>query len=273
MIGPSRPLLLAGCGKMGEALLGGWLESGFSADCFIISDPSVQHLKGKPETQGTGLYTPESLPTLEPSIIFVAVKPQQFDGVVAALKPQLKPDTLVISIAAGKGLETMEALLGPDVAAIRAMPNTPALIRKGVTVACANRHVSREQKQTAEALLGAVGAIFWVEDEALLDPVTALSGSGPAYVFLFLEWLVQAGVATGLPETLAQELAILTVSGSSELAYHSIEALSQLRKNVTSPGGTTEAALAVLLQDNMLETRFKAALFAATERAAALRKI
>lgn len=260
---------------MGEALLSGWLAGGFSPETFLVSDPFAAKYNSHPSWQGVRFHIPESLPaSLTPSVMFIAVKPQQFDAVLTGLRPLVANDTLIISIAAGKGLDAVATLLGEEVAAVRAMPNTPALIRQGVTVACPNPRVSPAQRQTAEALLGSVGAMFWVEDEALLDPVTALSGSGPAYVFLFLEWLTEAAAAAGLPAPLARELAQLTVSGSAALAAHDPSlSLAALRKNVTSPGGTTEAALEVLEADTLLRERFHAALQAATGRAAALRKI
>ncbi len=259
-------LLLAGCGKMGGALLQGWLATNAAVRVVVV----------EPGTLGVGMGNErvlhcagaDALPSrLVPHVVVFAVKPQVLGGVVPDYRRFVGPETVFLSIAAGKPIAWFEEKLAPAAAVVRAMPNLPAAVGRGVTVACANQAVTEEQRNRCEMLLRGVGDVAWIEDEALIDPVTAVSGSGPAYVFLLIEALARAGVAAGLPEDLAMRLARATVSGAGELTYRSIEPAAQLRQNVTSPGGTTAAALNVLMADNGLQPLFDRAVKAATVRA------
>ena len=195
----------------------------------------------------------------------LAVKPQVAPEVMPALAPFVGAATVVVSIMAGRTLRFLEGAL-PRAALVRAMPNTPAAIGRGITVAVANAHVSQQQRALVDALLSAVGAVEWIADEALMDAVTALSGSGPAYVFLLAEAMARAGAAAGLPPALAATLARATVAGSGELLHRSPLDAATLRQNVTSPGGTTAAALEVLMADDGLEPLITSAIAAAAKR-------
>jgi pyrroline-5-carboxylate reductase len=203
---------------------------------------------------------------LAPAIVVLAIKPQQMASVLPALARLVRPETAFLSIAAGKTIGVLQRHLGDQAAIVRAMPNTPVAVGRGITVLCANPLASAEQRARCERLMAAVGEVAWVEDERLLDAVTALSGGGPAYVFLLIECLARAGVEAGLPEALAMQLARTTVSGAGELARLSSEPAGQLRKNVTSPGGTTQAALEVLMAESGLQTLLARAILAAAER-------
>jgi pyrroline-5-carboxylate reductase len=202
--------------------------------------------------------------------LVVAVKPQSFREAGAALKPLVGASTLVVSIMAGTTIASLETVCGGMV--VRAMPNTPASIGRGITVAVAARTVSADQRATADALLAATGAVEWVEDEGLMDAVTAVSGSGPAYVFLLAEELARAGIEAGLPAELATKLARETVAGSGELLHRSELSAATLRQNVTSPGGTTAAALDVLMGEEGLQPLMIRAIAAATKRSKELAK-
>ena len=204
----------------------------------------------------------EALPDdLDPEVVVFAVKPQQMDEVAPAYKRFAAPGTLFVSIAAGTTIGVFESA-----AIVRAMPNTPAAIGQGITVACPNARATKDQAALAEALLSAIGECISVTDEALMDPVTALSGSGPAYVFLMIEAMAAAGAAAGLPQDMADRLALVTVAGAGQLALQGPETPSTLRENVTSPGGTTFAALQVLMADPGLKALMAKAIDAATER-------
>ena len=207
-----------------------------------------------------------------PAVMLLAVKPQIMDAVFEPIAGHAGPGTLVLSIAAGRPIASFERHLAPGTAVVRAMPNTPAAIGRGITVCCPNAHVSAAQRAACEALLGAVGQVAWVDDEALIDPVTAVSGSGPAYVFLLAESLTKAGIAAGLAPELAAKLARATVTGAGELLNRSDLEASTLRQNVTSPGGTTAAALAVLMGEGGLDELMTRAVRAATERGRELSK-
>src|SRR5262249_12582023 len=196
--------------------------------------------------------TPPLKDVRKASAIVIAIKPQVAPTVVPTLTPLLAPDTVVLSIMAGRTLAFLEGALAPNTALVRAMPNTPAAIGRGITVAAPNAQVSQRQRELVHALLAATGLVEWVSDEGLMDAVTAVSGSGPAYVFLLVEALTAAGAAAGLPPELAAKLARATVSGSGELLNHSPLDPANLRQNVTSPGGTTAAALDVLMAGNGL---------------------
>jgi pyrroline-5-carboxylate reductase len=259
-------LLLVGCGKMGGALLRGWLERGI-AERYVIVEPGAgaAEFRGRP---GVTLLKDAIELSLDfrPAVVVFAVKPQAMEGVAPHYVRFADGQTLFLSIAAGKPIAWFEERLGAAAPIVRAMPNTPASIARGMSVACPNAKASPAQIALCDRLLGAVGEIAWVDDEALLDPVTALSGGGPAYVFLLIETLAQAGVRAGLPEELAMRLARSTVAGAGELARLSAEPASVLRQNVTSPGGTTLAALEVLMRPNGLQALFDEAIAAATRR-------
>ena len=264
-----RSLVLVGCGKMGTAMLRGWLGGG-SISRFHVVEPEGRP-PGFPLAPEVGWHTAaDTLPDdLAPDAVVFAVKPQIIDAVLPAYRRWARPETLFVSIVAGKTLAGLGRHLGPA-ALIRTMPNTPAAIGRGITVACANARVTKQQRQLCDRLLAAIGESAWVDDEALIDAVTAVSGSGPAYVFLLIEALAQAGEAQGLPPALALQLARSTVAGSGELARVSAESPAILRENVTSPGGTTRAALDVLMAPDGLEPLIARAVAAAAARSRAL---
>jgi pyrroline-5-carboxylate reductase len=260
-----RPLVLIGAGKMGGALLAGWLGGGLAPGAVRVVDPSPP-ADTKALLDKAGIASTAAPPAgVTARLLLLAVKPQVIAGVLPDVRRLIGADTVIVSIAAGTTIATLESGLGAG-AIVRTMPNTPAAVRRGITVACANAHVSAAQRTLCQGLLEAVGEVAWVDDEALLDPVTAVSGSGPAYVFLLIECLAEAGVAAGLPADLAQRLARATVIGSGELARLSAESAAQLRKNVTSPGGTTAAALEVLMADDGVAALMRRAVAAATRR-------
>ncbi len=262
----SRPLLLVGCGKMGGALLSGWLESGIAGAGVVavepIGAPAFAGKQGVTIVAGAG----ELAGDFDPEVVVFAVKPQQMDEAAAPMARFAGPSTVFLSIAAGKTIAYFTGHLGAQAAIVRAMPNTPAAIGQGITVACPNAAVSASQAALCKALLESVGEALMVDDEALLDPVTAVSGSGPAYVFLLIECLAEAGVRAGLPGELAGRLALATVAGSGQLALVGDDPPAQLRKNVTSPGGTTQAALEVLMAGDGLQPLMTRAVDAATRR-------
>ena len=267
--GLRRSLVLVGCGKMGTAMLRGWVAGG-AMSRFCVVEPEGMPLGLPAATEIEWHATADTLPGgLVPDAVVFAVKPQVIDAVLPLYRRWARPETLFISIVAGKTLAGLGRHLGPT-AVIRAMPNTPAAIGRAITVACANSRVSLEQRQLCDRLLAAIGESAWVEDEALIDAVTAVSGSGPAYVFLLIEGLAKAGEAAGLPPALALRLARSTVAGSGELARISTESPAVLRENVTSPGGTTRAALDVLMAPDGLEPLIARAVAAATARSRAL---
>jgi pyrroline-5-carboxylate reductase len=258
-------LLLVGCGKMGGAMLEGWLQRGIVARVAIVEPhgPSTAAFRDRP---GVAVHADAgAIGTFAPEIVVFATKPQGMEAVVPAYRRLAGPRTVFLSVAAGRTIGFFEQHLGA-VPVIRAMPNTPAQIGRGITVACPNRHVDARQRALADALLAAVGEVGWVDDEALIDAVTAVSGSGPAYVFLLAECLAEAGAAAGLPRELATRLARATVSGAGELLHRSSEPAATLRQNVTSPGGTTAAALKVLMADDGLRPLLIKAVAEATRR-------
>jgi pyrroline-5-carboxylate reductase len=237
-------LVLVGAGKMGTAMLEGWLALGLPAHQAAVIEPHPSPAVNALAKRGLVINPAE---TGKATAIVLAVKPQVAPGVVPGLAPWVGNDTLVVSIMAGRTLASLQSMLPAARAVVRAMPNTPAAIGRGMTVAVANAHVAAVQRQLAHRLLTANGAVDWIEDEALMDAVTAVSGSGPAYVFLLAESLARAGVAAGLPAELAERIARATVAGSGELLHLSPLPAATLRENVTSPGGTTAAALSVLM--------------------------
>jgi pyrroline-5-carboxylate reductase len=262
------PRILVGCGKMGGALLAGWIERGADAANLIVVEPAAEAATAIRAAHGVRVEAdPAALPSsLDPEIVIFAVKPQALDDVAPLYRGYAGGSTVFLSIAAGKTIGFFEGALGADAAIVRTMPNTPAAVGRGITAAYANPHVSAAQRALCQELLEAVGEFVWVDDEGLLDAVTAVSGSGPAYVFLLIECLAEAGVEAGLPNDIAQRLARATVIGSGELARVSPDPADQLRRNVTSPGGTTEAALAELMDDNGMAPLLRRAVAAATRR-------
>jgi pyrroline-5-carboxylate reductase len=264
----SGKLLLVGAGKMGGAMLEGWLALGMAAQNLVVLEPQPADEIAALTARGLRL-NPSPGDIGEVAALVLAVKPQTAPDVMALLKPYVGASTVVVSIMAGRTLRFLEQAL-PPAAMIRAMPNTPAAIGRGITVAVPNAKVSAGQRALVDALLSAVGKVEWIADEALMDAVTAVSGSGPAYVFLLAEAMARAGAAAGLPAELAETLARATVAGSGELLARSPLAAEKLRQNVTSPGGTTAAALDVLMGKDGLERLMSEAVAAATRRSRAL---
>jgi pyrroline-5-carboxylate reductase len=262
-------IALAGAGKMGGAMLTGWLAQGLDPKHVIVIDPHPSSEISTLTAQGIRL-NPSAKDAGEVDTLVVAVKPQSFREAGAVLKAFTGSSTLVVSIMAGTTIAVLEAVVGGSV--VRAMPNTPAAIGRGITVAVAAKKVSAAQRAIADALLRATGSVEWVEKENLMDAVTAVSGSGPAYVFLLAEELARAGVAAGLPAELAAKLARETVAGSGELLHRSELSPATLRQNVTSPGGTTAAALDVLMGSDGMEKLMTRAVAAATQRSKDLAK-
>jgi pyrroline-5-carboxylate reductase len=257
-------MVLVGAGKMGGALLEGWLRLGLDPKNIAVLEP--QPTPDISALARRGLKLNPDLKTLSgATAVVIALKPQIAAQAVPALAPLVAPPTVVVSIMAGRTLKFLGAALDRPCALIRAMPNTPAAIGRGITVAVP-QNATAAQRALADRLLAATGAVEWVDDEALMDAVTAVSGSGPAYVFLLAEALALAGVAAGLPAELAAKLARETVAGSGELLHRSTLGAAALRENVTSPGGTTAAALGVLMGENGLTPLMMRAVAAATAR-------
>lgn len=261
------PLLLAGVGNMGSALLDGWLERELDPKRIIVQDPAPS-LRVKERLDALGIVLQAEVRALPepPAVLLLAVKPQVMDQVLPPLARLAGSRTLVLSIAAGWRIAGFEAHLNERTAVVRAMPNTPASVGRGITVAVGNPHVTAAQRQTCDGLLRAVGEVAWIDDEGLLDAVTAVSGSGPAYVFHLAECLAEAGIQAGLGPDLARQLARWTVAGAGELLHRSDLEAATLRRNVTSPGGTTAAALEVLMAEGGLAKLMTEAVAAATRR-------
>ena len=261
------PLLLVGCGKMGGALFAGWLERGQAAASVTVVEPGAEAAAAAAAKGATVVAEAADIaPGFNPEVVVFAIKPQQMAAALPAYRAMADPGTVFLSIAAGTTIGVFTRHLGPEAAIVRAMPNTPAAVGRGMSVLCANPRTGEAQRRLCGDLMAAVGAVAWVDDEALLDPVTAVSGSGPAYVFFMIEALAQAGVEAGLPEDLAMRLARETVAGAGELVHRSAEAASTLRRNVTSPGGTTQAALEVLMAPDGLQPLMTRAVAAAARR-------
>ncbi|MEM7461965.1 MAG: pyrroline-5-carboxylate reductase [Pseudomonadota bacterium] len=259
-------ICLIGAGNMGGALLGGWLNEGIDPEAITVIDPSpADHMKDM--ISNAGVRHESAAPAdLNPDILMLAVKPQIIDNVVAAIGHMVGQHTVVVSIAAGKTIAQLEEGIGKVCAVVRAMPNTPALVKRGITVACPNSLVTDLQKAHVERLLLATGSVEWVTDEHLINAVTGVSGSGPAYVFYLAECMALAGIQAGLSEDLARKLASETVSGAGELLARSDKEPHTLRENVTSPNGTTAAALEVLMGDDGMRQIVEEAVLAATQR-------
>ena len=260
-------LLLVGAGKMGSAMVESWIARGLAPKRVAIIEPQPGKSLKALARRGASL-NPKSGPKAKAfaAAIVIAVKPQPAPEAVPPLGLYVGKTTLVLSIMAGRTLGFLEKSLPPGTAIVRAMPNTPAAIGRGITVAVANANVSARQRKLAGDLLGAIGKVEWVSDEALIDAVTALSGSGPAYVFLLAEAMTKAGIAAGLPADLAARLARETVAGSGELLHRLDLDAATLRQNVTSPGGTTAAALEVLMGPGGFDALLTKAIAAATRR-------
>jgi pyrroline-5-carboxylate reductase len=263
------PIVLAGAGKMGGAMLTGWLAGGLDARGLTVIEPHPSDDISALVKKGVRL-NPSPKDVGAAATLVVALKPQTFREAGAMLKSLAGPSTLVVSIMAGTPIAAISGVYGGSV--VRAMPNTPAAIGRGITVAVAADNVSAAQRAVADALLRATGSVEWIDDENLMDAVTAVSGSGPAYIFLLAEELARAGVEAGLPPDLATRLARETVAGSGELLHRSDLASATLRQNVTSPGGTTAAALEVLMGPDGMQSLLTRAVAAATRRSKELAK-
>ncbi|MGF1562628.1 MAG: pyrroline-5-carboxylate reductase [Geminicoccaceae bacterium] len=270
MVSVGGPLLLVGGGKMGYDILDGWLGNGLTPEAITVVEPDDAARAALQTRTGVAAITDPDADGERPRAIVFAIKPQTMAGALAAYVPLVGPGTLVVSIAAGTAIGRFEAVFGSSTAVVRAMPNTPAAIGRGATVLAANAVASESERALAEALMAAVGTVHWVSDENQMHAVTALSGGGPAYVFLLIETLARAGIEAGLPEPLALALARETVTGAGALAEASTEPADVLRRNVTSPGGTTAAALGILMDENGLQPLFDRAIAAAAERSRAL---
>jgi pyrroline-5-carboxylate reductase len=240
---------------MGGALLRGWLASGIEPGRLAVKEPH-------PSPEMAALLSDKGIaqsPRAAPDVIVLAVKPQMMDAVLTQVAPEAGPQTAILSIAAGRTIDSLSRHFAAGTAIIRSMPNLPAEVGLGITAACANAETTAAQREQCEALLRAVGEVVWLDDETLMDAVTAVSGSGPAYVFYLTECLAEAGRAAGLPEDVAMKLARATVMGAGELLRRSPLPAAKLRENVTSPAGTTAAGLSVLmsapgLKEMMIET-------------------
>ena len=260
-------LVLLGCGKMGTALLTGWLAAGVPAASIWVIEPNPSDW-----LKGTGVHLNEPLPK-SPAVALVAVKPQMMGAALPALQAMGNGKTLFVSIAAGTSIATFAAVLGERTPIVRTMPNTPAMVGRGITGICGNAFAGADGLALARALMLAVGEVVELSGEDQIDAVTALSGSGPAYVFHLIEAMAAAGVAEGLPADVAMKLARATVCGAGELAFRAPETAAQLRINVTSPGGTTAAALLHLMDaETGLPPLMLRAVHAAAERGRELGK-
>jgi pyrroline-5-carboxylate reductase len=262
-------IVLAGAGKMGGAMLARWLARGLDPKHVAVIEPYPSAEISALVKTGIRL-NPSAKDAGSVATLVIALKPQSFPEAGPMLKSITGPSTLAVSIMAGTTIAAISQACGGSV--VRAMPNTPAAIGRGITVAVAAKNVSAGQRAVANALLRATGLVEWVDDERLMDAVTAVSGSGPAYVFLLAEELARAGVEAGLPEALATNLARETVAGSGELLHRSDVSSATLRQNVTSPGGTTAAALEVLMGPDGLQSLLTRAVAAATRRSRELAK-
>ncbi len=261
-------LILAGAGKMGGAMLKGWLAGGLPAAGLSVIDPKPSaDIQALAAEQGLRLNPPEGT-LAAPEALVLAIKPQTLEAAAAKLAPLAGRETLVVSVIAGKRIADLSARLTDARAFVRVMPNTPAAVGRGAAAGAANGEVTAVQRGWTERLMRAVGAFEWVADETLIDAVTALSGSGPAYVFALVEAMAKAGEAAGLPAELAMRLARATVEGAGELMFREpATSAAQLRVDVTSPGGTTEAALSVLQAADGLDALMTRAVAAAQRRA------
>lgn len=259
------PLLLLGCGKMGGAMLSGWLEQGLPPETVVVEPhaPAMEAFAGRVRHVTSTAEIPRDF---RPAAVILATKPQEAPVAIPALAPLAGPGVVFLSIMAGRTVAGLSALLGPGARVVRAMPNTPAAVRQGFTVGFAGPGVDGAQRSLCDALLAAIGEAAWVEEEGMIDAVTAVSGGGPAYVFLLAEVMEQAALAEGLPADLARRMARATVAGSGALLGASDQDAAALRRAVTSPKGTTERALAVLMRQGALPDLMAEAIAAATAR-------
>jgi pyrroline-5-carboxylate reductase len=262
-------ITLLGCGKMGSAMLKGWLADTTLDANFTIIEPFHGHLDWVDASSQVVIYndcqSAIAAGALVSSVIVLAVKPQMMDDAIVAIGPLRGKGTAFLTIAAGISTSWLKARLGANAPILRAMPNTPAAIGKGVTALYSDKSASH-LVTLATQLLSTIGAVVTIDDETLMDAVTAVSGSGPAYIFLLAEAMTAAGIAAGLPAPLAKQLAEATVSGAGALIEAADEPPSALRENVTSKGGTTAAALAVLMDKNGLSSLIEQAVQAAKQR-------
>jgi pyrroline-5-carboxylate reductase len=265
-------VVLAGCGNMGFAMLSGWLRSDRLLPHEVLVVEPNEELRGRAEGLGarTAADAGDIPEGITPEVVIFAVKPQVMRDVVPAYRRFVSSETSFLSVAAGTSIATIENALGGNPAVIRCMPNTPASVGKGMMVTVANGRVSPETEAFVDELLATSGEVARIEDEALMDAVTAVSGSGPAYVFHVIECLASAGERAGLPAEIAKRLALQTVYGAGCLAAESREEPARLREQVTSPNGTTAAALAVLMGGDKLKTLIGDAVEAARRRSVEL---
>lgn len=265
-------LILVGCGNMGYAMLKGWLASDASLAAYVV-EPADALRERAAAAGANAVASVDDLPSgLAPDLIFLAVKPQVMGDVVPAYAGFAGGPAAFVSVAAGTTIDTLAGMLEGPTPIIRCMPNTPAAIGQGMMVCCANGHTEESSKSLTTRLLASSGEVAWIEDETLMDAVTAVSGSGPAYVFHMIECLTEAGVAVGLPEDLAARMAMQTVMGAGAYAAASDDPPGRLREQVTSPGGTTAAALGVLMGEDRLRNLMREAVTAARDRGAELAK-
>ena len=261
------PLLLVGCGKMGGALLRGWLSRGIAGKDVFVVDPAPRDLE---DVQARGVTIVAAVgqlpPTLQPGIILLAIKPQFMDEALPVYRPFADQGAVFLSIAAGKTVAYLKDKLGPKAVVIRSMPNTPAAVGRGMSVLLRDPKVPAATQELCGQLLSAVGEIGWIDEEDQINAVTAVSGGGPAYVFLLIECLAEAAKEMGLPPELCMKLARATVTGSGELAHQSSESATALRQAVMSPKGTTLEAVNVLMAPDGLQPLMNKAIAAATRR-------
>ncbi|MDQ0454524.1 pyrroline-5-carboxylate reductase [Rhizobium paknamense] len=260
------PIVLVGAGNMGGAMLTGWLKAGLGGDRVIVIDPGPSEAMAARIAESGARHMTTAPAGVTAGILFLAVKPQVMEAVLPPLKGLVGEGTVVVSVAAGKTIGFLESHLG-SAGMVRAMPNTPAMVGRGITGAYANPRVTEAQRAEVHDLLKVSGPVEWVAEERDIDAVTAVSGSGPAYVFYLVECLGEAGRKAGLPADLAMRLARETVAGAGELLHQSPDDAAILRRNVTSPGGTTAAALAVLMAEDGMQPLFDKAVAAAKQRA------
>lgn len=259
-------LLLVGAGKMGSAMLKGWFKAGLNPNGVYVQDPHI-HPDMAQYLQHNNIAYGNAAPAIfNPEVVILAVKPQVMDAILTQLKTFANPKCLFISVAAGKKINSYENILGTEANIIRLMPNTPAGIGDGMSVLVGNKNITDHHKKLALALAKTVGLAEYIDDESLMDAVTALSGSGPAYVFHMAEAMTKAGIEAGLPEPLAHTLALQTIKGAGNLMAQSDEHPSVLRQNVTSPNGTTAAGLDILMNNNALENLLVKTVAAAKQR-------
>ncbi len=265
-------LLLVGFGNMGRALVSGWLAHGREAGAISVVDPNPDAREAAAALDiAASAGWPASVRDRDasPEVVLLAVKPARLDDVLQDYRA-LGERSLFLSVAAGKTIAKIAEVLGPEAAIVRAMPNTPAAIGRGVTALCANDRVTADQRAVCAALMEAIGSVEWLDDERLMDVVTAVSGSGPAYVLLLIECLAEAARELGLDPELAERFAVGTVAGTGLYAEQSDSGAAELRQQVTSPGGTTEAALEVLMSDGQLAELMSLAVRAAAKRSGEL---